>query len=108
MNRASSTFLTMTEMIVFFFFDDAFNRPPSSSESTSLLDMSSAGSGTCERLRVSGTKRTMRVPKTMKPTLTVMGTNMLFFNNSQDSGMATTVAIKAAAVPWKNADALKI
>lgn len=106
MNRESSIFLTMTETIVFCLC--GFNRPPSSPESTSLPDVSSAGSGTNDRFKVSGTRSTTRVPRNINPTLTLMGTNMLFFNSSQERGMATTVAIKVAAVPWKKTAALKI
>jgi hypothetical protein len=92
MNRESSIFFTITEMIVFFL--DEFNKPPSSPESVSLLDMSSAGSGTSDRSTVSGRRSTMRVPRTKKPKLTVMGMNKLVFIRYQESGTATTVAIR--------------
>jgi hypothetical protein len=90
--RDSSAFLTRVEMIVFLFGE--CSRPPSSPDSVSLLDVSSAGSGTRDRSKVSGRKRTTSIPRTMNPILMVIGTNELFFMRNQENGMAATLAIK--------------
>lgn len=105
MNRVSSTFLATTERRLLFLGE--FNRPPSLLDSTSLLGMSSAGSATSDRFNVSGMQQRMTsTARVMKPTLMVNGTKLVDFMRYQEKGTATTVAIKYAAVHWKNTDAL--